>query len=265
MPPTNKDKPNGKGMMLTDRDRRLIAAVAEFGVLTREQIARHLSFGSVTRTNAILLRLTQHKYLERRLQPSLRGSRRLTYVLGPHGQELLDGARPVEHPRRWLRATDLFLEHRLLVNDVRLTFEHARAEGYRLERWLVEQRLLELRLGPVPDGYAEYRIDEKLFACFLEADNGTESRTRWRQKVTAYLNLAYSGRFSKAFPLQYFRVLVVVPSRRRLDNIQHEIATQTDRIFWLATISDLQAQGPFASIWRRPGTTDVQSLTESPT
>lgn len=262
MAETTKDKPAGSGMVLTARDRQLITAVADFGVLTREQIARHLRFGSVTRVNAVLLRLSRHGYLERRPQPSLVGSRRLTYVLGRAGAELLGATNILPDRRRWQRASDLFLDHRLFVNDVRLTFAECDAAGYGMQRWLAENQLRDLHLGFIPDGYCEYRIGDKTFACFLEADNGTESRRRWQEKISAYTDLAFSGRFADRFARQFFRVLVITTSPRRADNIRRETANQTDRLFWFTSRSAFAERGPFAPIWSRPLPGAPQSLTD---
>jgi hypothetical protein len=249
-------------MMLTDRDCRLIAAVADFGILTRAQIASHLAFGSVTRVNAVLLRLVRHGYLTRRLQPTVFGTRRQTYIVGLRGLELLAGSRVLQSNARrgWREVSDLFVEHRLLVNDVRLAFEHASMEGYHLRTWKGEAELKALNLGLIPDGYADYDLDGKSYAVFIEADNGTETLGRWRQKVANYLDLAYSGRYQSALGRQYFRVLVTVPSLGRLQSVLSQVARQTDRLFWLTTVRTLAECGPFAAIWYRPKVPDLQSL-----
>jgi len=258
-----KDNTTGKGMVLTDRDRQIVTAVGEFGILSRVQLARHLRFGSVTRANAVLLRLTRHGYLTRRLQPSLQGTRRQTYLLGLRGAELLAGARdqPRTARRRWREASDLFVEHRLLVNDIRLGFQQWLIAGYAMRTWTNETALRNLNLGVIPDGYCEYDLRGKSFAVFVEADNGTETRARWRQKTTQYLDLAMTGRFHALFHRQYFRVLVVVPSPRRLESLLGEIARQTKRLFWLTTSNALVTAGPFGPIWYRPDGTAHQSLT----
>lgn len=250
---------SGSAMVLTDRDRRIVESVADFELLTREQLARHHRFGSVTRVNAVLLRLVRHGYLRTRHQPSVAGSRRLTYLLGPAGAVVLAGSAATARDR-WSHASDLFAEHRLLVNDCRLAFEHAGKPGFELVRWLSEATLRAMPLGLVPDGYGEYAVDGKRFGVFLEADNGTESSARWAGKAQAYCELAAGGRTADLLGRQFFRVLVVAPSPRRADNIRREILRRTDRIFWLATRADLLAHGPLAPIWRRPADARTQPL-----
>jgi hypothetical protein len=260
-----KAKPTGSGMVLTERDRRLIEAVEAFGIVTREQIARHLRFGSVTRANSVLLRLFRHGYLGRRLQPSLRGTRRLTYFVGPKGHELI-GISPKSVDtgrRRWPGLSDLFVDHQLDLNDVRLTFEHLHHSGYEFVRFLSERELSLMSLPLVPDGYCEYRIDGKAYAAFLEVDRGTEPRSRWTAKVAAYLQLAYQGMFAEKFGRRFFRVLVTAPSARRVEGIAHEVSKRTDRIFWVGVHGDVLREGPLASVWHRPNGTGPTSLTET--
>jgi hypothetical protein len=258
-----KGKPNGNGMVLTDRDRRIIEAIAKFGIATREQISKHLKFGSVTRANAVLLRLFLHGYLDRRLQPSLRGTRRLTYVVGPHGDELLGpSTESAMGRRRWSLLSDLFVDHQLDVNDVRLAFEHLEHQRYEFVRFLSERELAAMKLEFVPDGYCEYRLEGKSYSLFLEIDRGTESMGRWTSKVKAYLRLAHGGDFSGKFGRRFFRVLVSAPSGRRLKNLTREIARHTDRIFWLAVHAELLGHGPFGFICYRPDGAGPKSLIE---
>jgi hypothetical protein len=264
-PTRTKGKPTGSGMVLTDRDRSLIAAVADLGIATREQLARHLRFGSTTRANAVLLRLFRHGYLARRLQPSLRGTRRLTYFVGPQGHELL-GSFPRDTSstgrRRWPVASDLFVDHQLDVNDVRLAFEHFECSGYEFVRFRSERELSQMNLNIVPDGYIEYRFNDKAYALFLEVDRGTETRSRWSTKVNAYLSLAHQGIFSERFGRRFFRVVTTAPTLRRLKGLSAEIAKKTDRIFWLSVRDDLLRLGPFARLWYRPNGDGPKSLTE---
>lgn len=245
-------------MALTDRDRAIVALVARQQALTRAQVAKALSFGSVTRANAVLLRLARHGYLSRRYQPTLAGTRRTVYLPGKAGRELLDGETRASSLRE---SSDLFLEHRLAVNDAWLAFERAAPNAYRLARWVPESELRKLPLGCIPDAYLEYEQDGQAFAAFLEADLGTESLKRWDAKVKAYTQLAFSGQFGRTFSRRYFRVLVVTTSERRVTTLRRAIRLETDRIFWLTTRDALVEAGPFAPVWQRPADGIPQSLT----
>jgi DNA-binding PadR family transcriptional regulator len=240
------------------RDVALVTLVAEREALTRRQITEALTFGSTTRANAILLRLVRHGYLTRRWQPTLSGTRRAVYLLGTLGRELVD--LPAGRTMRFRSASDLFLEHRLVLNDVWLALTASKHEAYRLLRWLDEEHLHKLPLGLVPDGYVEYELERQSFSAFVEADLGTESLTRWQGKTKGYLQLAFSGQFERLFGRRFFRVFVVTTSERRLRNLRTTIAKQTDRVFWFTTREQLGNLGPFALIWSRPKDATLQSL-----
>lgn len=256
-----KGKPTGSGMVLTSRDQRIIRAVAEHGALTRAQVAKALGFGSVARTNAVLLRLVKHKYISVRTQPTLAGSRRYVYTIGSHGVELLTGdSRSI---RRFHECSDFFLAHCLGVNDAWLAFATDSTTKFEFVRWLSEVELGRLSLGCIPDGFVEYNIDGYSFGAFLEIDRGTEGLNRWEAKLRAYMNLAFGNQFQNVFNRRFFRVLVVVPSAQRLEQVRRTIRQKTEQLFWLTTHDELVEQGPFARIWRRPVVGDLQSLIPS--
>jgi hypothetical protein len=143
-------------MILTDRDRQILELVRHGEALTRTQIAKAASFGSVTRVNATLLRLVRHRYLARRYQPTLAGTRRAVYVLDRVGRELLglQGRSPT------LRSSsDIFLSHTLAVNDAWLAFACLALPRYEFMRWRSESWLRALPLGLIPDGYVEYAFN----------------------------------------------------------------------------------------------------------
>lgn len=259
-----KAKRVGNAMVVTARDLTIMAEVAEFGVMTREQIRRRLSFGSVTRVNATLLRLVRAGYLSRRFQPTLSGWRRALYYVGPAGVTLLSGqsAETVTERQRVARGSDLFLEHSILVNDVRLRFADHRHRAYRLERWLSEAALRGFGLDFLPDGFVEYSVDDRTFAAFLEVDRGTEALRRWQQKTDAYLQLAFSGRFQTLFSRRFFRVLVLAPSLGRLNNLQREVQKHTTEIFWFSRSAEFLAEGPLGMVWRRAIDTKLHCLNE---
>src|SRR5260221_12763303 len=86
----SKDKLTGTPIVLTSRDRQVITDVADFGVLTREQLQRLGHFQSRTRANATLLRLVRHRYLTRRTLPSVAGTHKSLYLLGLCALDVLD-------------------------------------------------------------------------------------------------------------------------------------------------------------------------------
>jgi hypothetical protein len=253
----------GNAMVLTERDRELIKLAESYGVLTRDQIWRVLKFGSLTRVNAILLRLTRFGYLRRRFQPTLTGSRRALYLVGHLGWELLSGPSEGKVRSSWEERSDLFLEHQLAINDVRLAFEAESSPEFRLVRFLSESNLRGRNLPIVPDAYLEWTHGKATTAAFLEADLGTESRKVWAEKLRGYFSLTLGDRFSREFGQPSFQVMVVTTSEKRLSNIRQLVAKHTDKVFLLTTRQAFVRHGPRAAIWQRPKGVELQSLTNS--
>lgn len=252
----------GKGMRLMQRDRAVIQSVVDYQTLTREQLTKLGHFNSKTRANAVLLRLVRFAYLSRRYLPSIAGTQKALYFPGPNTAGVIrvrtDAFRELR--KRTKTLSDLFLEHQLLVNDVRLRFECDLRKN--IERWITDTALRDLQLGLVPDGYVEFQSAGKSFAAFLELDRGTETLERWSGKVRAYLELARRGTHRETLGRQYFRVIVVAPSAARLENLRKATVRLTDRIFWFTDHQRLLVGGPFADIWLRSAGVERHELTE---
>lgn len=243
----------GKGLAFTERDRAIVREIARFGVMSRDQLMRLKFFRSKTRANERLKRLVGEGYLAARRQPLSVGGPRFVYLPG----RLLDDGRDIR--RRFADVSDLFLAHQLGLVDIRLAFEqHAT-----LARWLAEKDLASLSLGLVPDAYLEYEVQALTFCAFVEYDRGTEALGRVERKVRAYLALAHTGQFERAFTRKFFRVLMVADTAGRLATLSQTTTRLTERVFRFTTLNDLTHHGPLASIWRRPGATTLESLTRS--
>jgi hypothetical protein len=250
-------------MVLTDRDAAVVHDVADFQLLTRQHLIRLGHFRSKTRANATLLRLIRFGYLSRRHQPSVAGTQRALYFVGPQAEALLNSTASVRGERRRIKQlSDLFIAHQLLVTEVRLAFRRSE-DGYRWVTWHAECDLRPLALGLIADGHVEYESQGRRFGAFIEVDRGTETLTRWRAKVDTYLTLASSGRYRSHFERPYFRVLVVTPSPVRLEHLRRVTATRTDKIFWFTTSDRLAEGGPLTPIWWRPVDAHLHALTES--
>lgn len=255
-------------LVLQPRDEAIIEAVYHYGLLTGEQVQKLVGFGCAPRRNVRLRALFDHGYLDRKFLPTIRGSAKVVYVLGPKGvfiaaQKL--GLDPVEVKRRRkaaLAMKPLFLEHALQVNDIRLVFTLA-MEGHpamKLDRWKHTPELSEVRL--IPDGYCRYWYREQLWSFFLELDRSTESHRRFKAKVETYLNFGLSGHYQRHFGLKFFRVLVVTLTPERLLNLKRLVAGITEKIFWFATLKDLTPETVFGRVWKRPNTEGLFALHE---
>lgn len=241
----------GPDLAFTDRDRQVLEEVARFGAVTREQLMRLGVFASKTRANERLRRLAAAGYLAKRSQPMVLGGPRQVYLPGRQSES----AR-VSRPHL-VAASDLFLSHQLGLVDLRIAFLQATA----VTRWLSDKDLSGMSLGLVPDAYVEYVMADLTYCAFVEYDRGTETLRRFQTKVHAYLDLASTGRFERTLRRRFFRVLVVTDTEGRLATLSHAVRTLTDQVFWLATKPAVTTSGPLAAIWRRPGGTQLTSLT----
>jgi hypothetical protein len=240
----------GRTILLTARDQQIIAEVSRFGAMTREQAQRLRLFRSGTRAKARLKQLVDAGYLLVRRQPILAGGPRCVYLPSPLTES---------GPSRTRNSSALFLSHQLGLVDIRIVFEQAAT----ILIWRSDRELSAQKLEVIPDAYLESTVGPVILSAFVEFDRGTEALGRIERKARAYINLAYSGQFTRLFHRQYFRVLMVTDSLGRLEAMSHVVAGQTDRIFRFTLLSELQNQGPLASIWRRPGLRTLESLTDS--
>jgi hypothetical protein len=243
----------GKRLAATERDRAIVRDIARFGVMSRGQLMRLGFFASKTRANERLKRLVAAGHLAARRQPLALGGPRYVYVPGTLSA---DGR---EARKRVASMSDLFLAHQLGLVDIHLAFEQFAT----LARWLSEKDLAGLSLGLVPDAYLEYEVEALTFCAFIEYDRGTETLARIERKVRAYLALAHTGQFERAFRRKFFRVLVVADAVGRLVTLSQTAARLTDRVLRFTTLNELSHHGPLASIWRRPGATTLETLTDS--
>lgn len=233
----------GNVLALTDRDRRLLLEVDRFGFITREQVIRLGLFASRTRANARLKKLTDAGFLRTRPQ-----------ALPQRGVRLVYSSKRGSGDRA--RLSEWLLGHQLGLGDIRIAFERATE----IIRWIPERELASMKIGLVPDAFVEYRSNGLTYAAFVEYDRGTESLQRIERKIRGYLDLAYSGRFARTFNLQFFRVFFVADSTGRLTTLSRTAARITDRIVRLTTLDELSHRGVTASIWRRPGASDSESI-----
>ncbi len=244
---------NSQGIVLQERDRRLLGELAVMRVADREQIKLAARFGSTSRANARLLALTRSGLLRRFFLGTVGGARKALYAVSSKGAALVSA--PVRGPRRGRDQTlvaDVFVSHQLEINNVYCTLKHTAipVPDVSFVRWQGFHEPFQATTL-IPDGYAELSTPSKPLAMFLEVDLGNESRAVWQKKVSEYLRYAVSGNFQRQFAHPQFRVLVLANSERRLASLRGATAKITDKIFWFATLSSLSDPGFWSPIWQR--------------
>lgn len=275
------DKP--PRMRLTERDIKVALAVYDYRVLKREQI-QQLFFPSKNTANDRLNRLYQQGFLERRWLPVEygQGMGQALYLLAERGADLVAEQLGMDRAAvTWKQAYNevgaLFLEHTLMVNQVRIVFTvAAERAGYTIDRWTKEEELkaereyvsirtdrgTQRRVAVIPDGYFILNLGDKRAHFFLEVDRATEANKRWAQKVQSYLVYTQSGGYEKRFQTRSLRVLTVTTSEKRLNNLKRTTEQAGgERLFWFATLQEIErAKALTEPIWRVAGVEEACAI-----
>jgi len=243
------------GTIVTQRDRNLLQALTVARVLDVAQIQIVGGFRSVRRANRRLLKLVRAGLLKRWFVGASGGGQRAIYGLSLQSASLIgeSRARVVRLKHDSLITHSEFLAHQQAVNDVFLLarFRPLRS-GFTCRTWLSFRAPFSQALPLMPDGYFEIAEGHVLHPMFLEMDLGTERAPVWKRKVELYLKFATGGEFERLFRAKRFRVLVVLPSERRLEAVRRTVAKRTEKLFWFATQEDITAHGLASPIWFRP-------------
>lgn len=261
---SNKDR---HGIVLQDRDRHLLSELSVMRVADREQVKKVAGFGSTTRANARLLRLTRAGLLRRFFLGTTAGGQKALYALSRKGAELIGV--PYRGPRRRqdeALVADFFIQHQLAVNEVYCALKYGPLPpGVTFYRWIGFHEPLAQGLRLIPDGYMELRTPAGMLAAFLEVDLGHESLKVWKEKVRNYLQLALSGEYGRKFGQSRFLVLVAANSERRMLSIRKAVSAVTEKIFRFASLESIQGSALFSPVWLRPRGDERQALIQEHT
>ena len=246
---------NSCEIVLTDRDRLLLQELATAKVIDREQVKKIAAFKSTTRANDRLLTLTRAGLLRRFFLGTRAGGTKAIYSLSTKGARVVQmEGRLIKRKNNSLLVGDLFVDHQLAVNSIWIAakFKPIPVPDVHFVRWLIFPSPLSKRTPLIPDGYFELTSMSGMHCLFCEVDRGTETLKVWSRKISFYLQLAASGEFQALFKQSRFRVLVVAISERRLNTVRRTAALHTEKIFWFATLEEINKKGLFASVWKRP-------------
>jgi hypothetical protein len=242
-------------IVLTDRDRLLLKELAIGKVIDREQAKRIAGFKSTTRANDRLLKLARAGCLRRFFLGTRAGGTKAIYSLSAKGAQVVQiEGRLIKRKNNSLLVGDLFVEHQLAVNSIWIEtkFTPIPIPDVQFVRWLVFPAALSKSTPLMPDGYFELKSTSGMYCLFCEVDRGTEALKVWSRKISLYLQLAASGEFQVLFKQSRFRVLVAALTERRLSILRRTTALHTEKIFWFATLEEINKGGLFAPTWKRP-------------
>jgi hypothetical protein len=264
-------KKNPDRIILQQRDREIIKSIYSFRLLTRQQLQELFCINGTRRANQRLRKLYDHKYLSRYFLPTIRGSAKAIYYLGPKGAAIIADELGIDlnivnrKRKSTSKLQELFLNHVLGLNDIRIAFYLGLDihPGMALERWINDNDCHQQYRAPVggkivikqfrPDGYFRILYKGKLYSFFIEYDRSTMTVGRFAGKVHTYLDFSSLGYYRKRFGVKYFRVLVVTKTRNRLSNLKKAVGNITDKLFWFTTIEQVTPKTVFGPIWQRIG------------
>ena len=247
------------GTVVTERDLDLFRTLAIARVLDAADLRIVGGFESLRRTNRRLLKLVRAGLLKRWFLSATGGGQRALYGLSPQAANLIGEprARVVRLKRDALITHSEFLAHQQSVNAVFLLARFRPwPAGCSCPTWQSFREPLSPAIPLMPDGYFEIAQEELIQPMFVEVDLGTERAPVWRRKVELYLKFAIGGEFERLFRHRRFRVLVILPSERRLEAVRRTVAKRTQKLFWFATQDQITSQGLSAPIWVRPAGTE---------
>lgn len=220
-------------LQLTQRDQQIILMVYHYDGLLSYQIRRRFwpSFGARSSSFDRLSRLVDAGYLRRKglESPTGKGSGPSLITIGKASHPILVqllGLTSADLKRLRHSFVPLLWRHEAEVRDLRLVLELVcdRSSQVSLDAWVneadlrrspIKVKLADATVDLVPDGAFTLSLGPRAKHYYLELDRDTEaSPQRWMLRVKAYLT--YVGN-------QPSPVLVVVPTRRRLERIQQWI------------------------------------------
>ena len=182
------------------------------------------------------------------------------------------------HKVRWNRANNrvefLFLEHTLGVSEFRVCLDLALAG--RREELLFYQRGDKSHLRRIsmtgtkkkyfvvaPDAFFGIQSGRGKHIFFVEVDMGTETLSRFAEKIVAYKRYWKSGKYTQEYGFNHFRVLTIAESERRLANLIQATGKAGGRqMFLFTTFSAIQSDSPLGSVWLSPFIDSPTSLLE---
>ncbi len=276
----HKRPKNPSAHRMTSRDEKIIEAVYNHRVLTRELVERlffhERSSSNKSSAQRRLRLLWENGYLQRRFPASIGGiqTSHILYLLDKRGSEYLLKRMGYDEVRWRPKDNSIgyeHLEHLIDINRLRVLVAKASEEyGYPLLFWIDDTTLKKSydrvsiqvavrRDGSrvyedapvIPDGHFGLDVGSGKQFFFVEVDRGTMASKRFKRKIQAYMAYARSGLIQERFKTKKFRVLVITLSDRRLENLKR--ATEDvggKNRFWFANLNRLTINNIFTQpLW----------------
>jgi len=218
------------GFQLTDGDIQLLHAVHRVRLATIQHLVE-LSERSYTRTHKRVLKLTERHYLS----CLTRRPQKHVYTIGPEAVPILieHGFAPRDLANKRIRNAELkeiFIKHSLFISDIHVRLLRLTRTGpIAITNWTEGPALWdsvqtrdeegkETGIPVRPDAWLTLHHAGlgKKFHFFIEADRGTMSHHRMREKVRGYLAYFQQQKHAKKYPgMKLFQVATVTETKGR--------------------------------------------------
>ena len=267
-------------VMLMARDVAIILAVNENRFLSRDQIQRlHFADVSFQACCRRLKKLSDQRFLARLRRPVAVGSSQAVFGLDKRGADIVSTSLEIGRGKvRWTRDSNrvewMFMDHTLGISEFKVCLDVALAT--RPEELIFYQRGDRSHLRRIsmtgakkkyfvvaPDAFFRIQSGRGKHVFFLEVDMGTETLSRFAEKVVAYKRYWKSRQYTEEYGFNNFRVITVCESKRRLFNLRQATGkVGGQRMFLFTTFQTIHESDMLRSIWLSPVSDSPISLLE---
>ena len=254
------------GFVLQARERHLLRELEIMRIVDRAQAKIVVGFGSDSRANRRLRKLTQAGFLKRFFLGTTAAGQKALYSLSEQGAAAVGVSyRSLQRRNDEALVADFFVNHQLAINEFYCGLKYGRPpmNGIGFGKWRTFHKPIVPGKRLIPDGYFTLQTPDRMRSAFLEVDLGYERGRVWRGKVEEYLRLATSGDFEQRSGQKTFHVLVITTTDRRVDSLRETVAGLTKKIFRFTTLDLVRSQGPFANIWLRVSGDERRALIDN--
>ena len=258
---TNRD-----GFVLQERERHFLRELEIMRIVDRVQAKIVVGFGSDSRANRRLRKLTQAALLKKFFLGTTAAGQKALYTLSKQGAAVVGVSyRGLQRRNDEALVADFFVNHQLAINEFYCALKYGKrpVDGVVLGKWYTFHKTIVSGKRLIPDGYFTLQTPGLTKPFFLEVDLGYERGRVWDQKVRQYMRLAVSGDYERRFGQKSFRVLVITTTGRRVESLRAIVADLTKKIFRFTTLDLVRSKGPFGPIWLRPTGDDHLALIDN--
>jgi hypothetical protein len=243
---------------IQERDLWILEALETMPFLGTSALGTLLFRGSRPATNKRMRRLVNVGAVRVWVEALHRENR---YSLASGGWQILEKVRGETLVHRVPRGLPADLEHRTLINDLRIRFAlELPGAGAELLSWRSDWDLREVRSrGIVPDALFQVAWVSRRWTFALEADNHMKSPRRFLLKILRYQSRHVSERLHHGS--DGLILLAVSREPKWAERYRATVGEQRCLSVWFSDRTAIEAGGVTGCVWRRPGLGTIGPVT----